>query len=239
MKTKPKAILPAILTAAAFLCFLIACFLLTEITIRPAWELLVLFLLPALVLLVLTILIRVGVIAPMMGNVLSVVLAVLFFMVCAAGLFFLCFRAAAQPLTDVSLYETVLKRHGYPDAELISQFPPEIPETAENVEFFYQPQVLQGAGVHRLSFALSEEAALPYLAGWEADAVWQGSLSKLQRSPLFGYGVEYTVGQYVGSDAQVWVFLAAPYHPDSWNHGKLALAARSEDGRTLVYSSEW
>ena len=228
MQPKPKAIFPTIMTGVAFLCFLLAAYLLTEITISPRWELLVL-----------TILIRSGVVAPMMGNVLTVVLSVLFFMICAAGLFFLCFRAAARPLTDVSLYEQVLKKHGYPDSALLAQFPPEIPEDAENAEFFYQPQLLQGAGVHRLSFALSDEAALPYLSGWEQAAVWHGPLSKLSVSPLSGYGAEYTVQQFVGADAEVWVMLAAPYHPDSWNHGKLALAARSKDGRTLIYSSEW
>ena len=239
MQQKNKAIFPAIMTVAAFLCFLLAAYLLTDITISPRWELLVLFLIPTLVLLTLTILTRKGVIASMMGNVLTVVLSVLFFMVCAAGLFFLCFRAAAQPLTDVSLYQRVLEKHGYPDSALIAQFPPEIPEDAENAEFFYTPQVLQGAGVHRLSFALSDEAAQPLISGWEQAAIWHGPLSKLSSSPLSGYGAEYTVGQYVGADAEVWVILAAPYHPDSWNHGKLALAARSADGRTLVYSSDW
>lgn len=239
MHPKSRAIFPAIMTAAAFLGFLLAAYLLTDITIKPSWELLVLFLIPTLVLLTLTILTRRGVIASMMGNVLTVVLSVLFFMICAAGLFFLCFRAAAQPLTDVSLYKRVLERHGYPDSALLAQFPPNIPEDAENVEFFYQPQILQGAGVHRLSFALSDEAALPLISDWEQNAIWHGPLSKLQSSPLSSFGAEYTVGQYVAEDAAVWVMLAAPYHPDSWNHGKLALAARSRDGRTLVYSSEW
>lgn len=239
MEKKSKAIFPAIMTAAAFLCFLVAAMLLTEILIRPSWELLVLFLLPALILLALTVLTRKGVVAPMMGNVLTAVLSVLFLMVCSVGLIFLYFRALAQPLTDITLYEPLLKRHGYPEDALISQFPAEIPEEAKNAEFYYTPQVLQGAGEHRLSFSLSDEAAQSLMADWEQDAIWQGPLSKLSSSPLRGFGAEYRVQQYVSKDAEVWVFLAAPYHPDSWNHGKLALAARSADGRTLVYSSVW
>ena len=239
MKPKSKAVLPAILTAVAFLVFLLICFLLTDITLEPVWEVLVLFLLPTLVMLVLTILTRTGVIAPMMGNVLAVVLSVLFFMTSGAGFIFLGFRAAAQPLTDIALYEKALEKHGWPDAALIAQFPAEIPEAAENVQFSYQPQILQGAGEHLLSFSLPDAAARPYVEEWEKTAIWHGPLSKLQSSPLSSYGVEYTVGQYVSADAEVWVFLAAPYHPDSWNHGKLAVSARSSDGRTLVYSSEW
>ena len=239
MPTKAKALFPAIMTAVFLLCFLLASYLLKRILIHPAWVLSVLFLIPAAVLLTLTILTRRGTVSPMMGNVLTIVLSVLFFMTCAAGLIFLGFRAATQPLTDASLYGEVLKQHDYPDAALIAQFPAEIPPEAADVQFSYQPQFLQGAGVHLLSCALTDAAAQPLTEAWDRTAIWCGSLSELQSSPLSGFGAEYTVGQYVGSDAAVWVFLADPYRPGSWNHGKLALAARSEDGRTLVYSSVW
>ena len=230
MQPKPKAILPAVMTGLAFLAFLVVYWLLTARSVVPCWGAGLLFLFPAAVLRLVTVLTRRGQLSELAGNTFAVLLSVLFLLTSFVLLVVLAFRGATHPVTDPALYGRVLRLTEH--KHLLTAFPTEIPPEAENVEFFYAPQLMQGAGEWELSYDAPEAEARQTLAEWEAAAIAAIPGADWDAGALLPESLRGQAG------CTVYVFEAEPYHPDSWNHGKVRLAAEA-GGRLTWYASVW
>ena len=238
MPKKQKAVLPAVMTGLAFLAFLTVYWLLTVRSVAPRWGVGLLFLFPAAVLGALTVLTRRGKLSAMAGNVFAVLLTGFFLLTSFVLLVVLSFRGATHPVTDPALYERVLQLTAREHRGLLEAFPPDIPPEAADVTFYYAPQLLQGAGEWELSYAASEAEMTDRAAEWRASARCTAPAEHWPADALLPEGL---LPECVRREAGYTVCLleAEPYQPDSWNHGRLRLAAYREDGRLIWYSSIW
>ncbi len=238
MSKKQKAVLPAVMTGLAFLAFLAVYWLLTARSVTPRRGVGLLFLFPAAALGTLTVLTRRGRISALAGNTFTVLLCVLFLLSSSVLLVVLSFRGATHPVTDPAPYDRVLQLTAREHPGLLDAFPPEISPEAADVTFCYAPQLLQGAGEWELSYAASDAEMTDRAAEWRASAICTAPAESWPSDAPLPEGL---LPECVRREAGYTVCLleAEPYHPDSWNHGRLRLTAYGEDGRLLWYSSIW
>lgn len=167
------AVLPFVMSGLAFVCFLLAAILMST-AVQPLWGQTLLLLLPAAVLCAIGFFARGGILSSRVTEVLTAVLSVLFLLLSLGYVFFLSLRAATTVTTDTKFYERAYDR--IDGNESISAcFPPHVPEDAQEVDFCYRPQFLQGGEVFRLSYRTTEDRLIERIGQLQAAAEWSGS----------------------------------------------------------------
>ena len=169
---KEWALLPFLMAAFALICFLLVFAMMMSMVEPPAARTMVL-LLPALILA------GFGVAANLLHFPLGVIWGVTILLTVVLGIWgaretlFIGIEAATTETTDIRYYGRAYNAIDH-EEYLDGIFPEEIPEYAENVEFRYHPQFLQGGEVFELSFTTDEDS----LAAWDGflreHAEWSG-----------------------------------------------------------------
>ncbi len=177
MEKRKVPVVSAVLTALAFVCFLVVYWEVTWGSVVPRYTAGLLFAIPFVFLLLLTFLGWYGRMSPLVTDVLSCLLAP-FFVISA---FFLLFFLS---LTDSTITKPDYYPHALRTMENTDGFPEEIPENARNVRFYYTPQILQGSHVVALAFVTDEETISSYEVKLEEIATWQGTWTKMLETEL-------------------------------------------------------
>lgn len=169
---KDWAVLPFLMAVFALICFLLVFAMMMSMVEPPVARTMVL-LLPALILA------GFGVLANLLHFPLGVIWGVTILLTAVLGVwgfretFFVALEAFTTTTTDIRYYERAYDSIDH-EEYLDGIFPEEIPEYAENVEFLYYPQFLQGGEVFELSFITDGES----LAVWDEflreHAEWSG-----------------------------------------------------------------
>ena len=170
---KHQAVLPFVMGGLAFVGFLLAAAIMTT-AVQPLWEETMVLLLPAAVLCAVGFSVRKGILSPRTATVLTVVLSAVFLLLSLGYLFFLSLRAATTVTTDTKFYERAYDRIDG-DERIRACFPPHVPSDAQEVDFCYRPQFLQGGEVFRLSYRTTEERIIERIPELQAAAEWSGS----------------------------------------------------------------
>ena len=239
MGKNEKAVFPLVMAILASAAFIAAYLVFTVFAVKPLWLHALAFAVPAAVFFALFVLAKKDVLREKTANILTGILTPLFIMGCAVLFIAFFFLFTLSDVTDPSCYKRALSKNGYPQSELISQFPEEIPQEAEDVSFLYRPQFLQGAGEFLLACRLPDSAVRALKDEYEGEAVWTGTEAELPSSPYDSGLLPHTVRGYADENAEILILLAEPYMQGSYNHGSLKLILFGESGRTVFYSSVW
>lgn len=113
----------------------------------------------------------------------------------------------------------------------IDSFPADVPEGAENVDFWYNAPFLQGGGRLMLAYDGGDPSALSAAA---EGAVWSGPMADaLEACPPLSWE-----SLSLSDAAVIHVLQCRPGSDGTWNHGLFALAAR-DGARTLFLYENW
>lgn len=217
--------LPFILSAAAFVCFLIVAIGM-EGAVRPLRGRTAVLLLPSVILFAVAVLSRKGRLSEKTTAVLTAVLTVILLLLSIVWTFLLYIWSATGTVTDIRYYPRAYRRIEAGEG-VRNVFPKTVPEDAGDVEFSYTPRFLQGGEEFRLSFRSDENGILEWSGRLQDAAEWVGSnnewLRTHNRVPHETDVIRYQLFWDGGS-----------------NHGELcyALIDRS-DQRIGFYRSEW
>lgn len=155
------------------------------------------------------------------------------------GLILFYMNEATKTITDVSLYERVLKINGYPENKLINFFPEKLPADANDIYFSYNPPFLQGGCNYILSYTTENSSGLSASKHKLANqAIWAGTYcqaaSERNELELLFSSDELT------EDFTIYLIYSRPYHERSWNHGEISAAAVSEKQNIIIFKcSDW
>ena len=145
---------------------------------------------------------------------------------------------------DISHYERVRGYSTTPERSKKYFFPLTIPDYAEDVEFHYNPQILQGGEIFSLEFTCSPEKVKEWEDYFREEADYPGSYLD---QGFDGYQMAKWVRPY--SDCRVYVIYARAQggeelppleHFQAWNHGHVYYGAIiPETNRVLFYMENW
>ncbi len=203
---KEWSVLPFLMAAFALICFLLVFAMMMSMVEPPVARTMVL-LLPALIL------VGFGVLANLLHFPLGVIWIVTILLTAVLGVWgfretvFVVLEAFTTTTTDIRYYERAYDSIDH-EEYLEGVFPEEIPENAENVEFYYCPQFLQGGEVFELSFTTDEES----LAAWDEflreHAEWSGPDTEWSELNDYGSGKEGVTRYHL-------------YWDGGYNHGEI------------------
>ena len=142
---------------------------------------------------------------------------------------------------DPETYEKVLELGGYPGDPALGYFPAQIPEGAQNVQFYY----LSGWGgtTVALQYGADDSKMTQYESACARAARWSGSL---RDGDAAGYGVYasslpfYEGEEDIPADLTLYVLYFKGDGAQTLNHGQFCLAAISrEEGEILYLANQW
>lgn len=215
MKKIPE--FPLIMTVAAFICFLSAFMFLIVCTILPPYGKAMLLPVPAVVLGGITLLAYHGVLSANAADVLTAILSVLFILVSIFYTLFLGIFADLEGTKDMRHYERLY--HRLEDRPGVENFPEEVPESAGEILFSWNPQFLQGSENFVIQFTPSPETYVQYRETFPAISQWYGPRDE---APVYSQG----------EDGILYLFFWNHKH----NHPEISCAVLYPDGSvTFTY----
>lgn len=170
-------VFPVIMTVLAFICFVLVYFFVAYCFIIPQYAKGLLFAIPFAVLLILTICAYFGKVRKEAAAGITAVLSFVFIASAFVLLMFLSFTEGTRAVEDPAYYERALTRSSVQNCtdgnELL--LPQNIPDNAEDVVFYYTPQVLQGGEIFFISFKTDDRALDAYENELTQYALWSGT----------------------------------------------------------------
>ena len=145
---------------------------------------------------------------------------------------------STTPILDVNQYETILKSY---DPKLTRHFPPHVPGSAMQVQFYYLPAFLQGGSYLQLRCKLPSEEINALLDRYRPIAKQIGSNNEIAASdgiPLTSFHGEPQLPE----DFQILILGGEPYktNPADWNHGyTYGLAISTQRQEVIYYADYW
>lgn len=223
---KEWSVLPFLMAVFALICFLLVFAMMMSMVEPPPVARTMVLLFPALILM------GFGVLANLLHFPLGVIWIVTILLTAVLGVWgfretvFVVVEAFATETTDVRYYG-----RAYDDIDheeyLKGIFPEEIPENAENVDFYYCPQFLQGGEVFELSFTTDKESLDAWDEFLREHAEWSGP--DIEWCELNNYGRrEEGITRY------------HLYWDGGYNHGEIGYVQIDPSvGRIRFYYSHW
>jgi len=160
----------------------------------------------------------------------------------AALLFFLSLHIMIEEsttvITDTAYYSRVVQSLERTPDQLGQYFPDEIPAEAENVQFFYRPQFVQGGSTVALKFDAQPEQIQGYADQLVHAAVWRGKATdaKAAKFGIFDYTFRLSQMDYeLPADNTVYVLFSRSSPQGDWNHGTQSLATINEEGTEILF----
>lgn len=224
MKHK-HALYPFIMSICAFVCFLGVVFLMAD-TVQPLWGRTMLLLLPAVILCVVGLFALKGKMNKNTTVILTTILVIVLLLASVFYFFLLSIWTATTETTDIRYYTRAYDQIEDEDgAEEV--FPRRIPNDAENIEFSYTPQFLQGGEEFELSYTTTDEKLAEWAARLTREAKWVGSNKEWHEANNWGFSGEDSTRYHLGWDG-------------GFNHGEMCYVLIDEEtNRITFYYSEW
>lgn len=172
MKNK-HAIFPIIMSGLAFLCFLFIAFNMA-ISVQPLWGKTMVLLLPSLILALVGSLAFKGKLNVRKTENLTVGLSIILVMASFVYTLFLSMCMATTETTDVKYYANAYRQIKHEES-VNGIFPEKVPDDAENVDFRYHPQFLQGGEVFELSYSTTANILSDWIAFLSDKVEWIGT----------------------------------------------------------------
>ena len=224
MKHK-HALYPIIMSAVAFVCFAVV-FVLFAGTVQPMWGRVALLFAPALFLGIVAFLAVKGKLGVPATIIWTTVLSVVLALASAFYVIFLFVWSATTTTTDVRYYGRAYHQIDSRDS-VADVFPSSIPADAEDIEFVYHPQFLQGGEVFELSYTTTDEKLTQWETLLRKEAQWIGTNEDWEQDN--GWSCEDDDG-----------VLYQLYWDGGFNHGEMCYALiGDETGRIKFYYSQW
>ena len=209
MKRIPQ--FPMIMTIAALVCFLLALVFLMLFTIFPPYARAMYLLIPAAVLGLITMLVYLQILSEQAGNILTVLLSVLFIFTSIFYTLFLGIFADLEGTKDIRHYERLY--HRLKDRPGMENFPEGVPESEGEIFFSWNPQFLQGAENFIIRFTPDSEMYELYMESLPAQSQWNGPRDEAPVS-------------FHGEDGILYLFFWNNKH----NHAEISCAVLHPDG---------
>jgi hypothetical protein len=154
---------------------------------------------------------------------------------------YLSVEAATTEITNIQYYNRTLHAVGYPNIPGTSHFPGQIPKDAQNIQFSYHQAMAQGGEELHLKFTVDADQMNQYKAQFLKKASWIGFPRNCETEETgihesFLYVFDYE--KELPRDLTLYLMYSKPYRQNDWNHGKLGLAAISEENNEVFFLFE-
>ena len=224
MKHK-HALYPILMSICAFVCFL-SVFILMADTVQPLWGRTMLLLLPAVILGVVSLLSLNGRLSMNKTVVFTTILTIVLLLASVFYFFLLTIWTATTETTDIRYYSRAYDQIEDEDG-VEDVFPRRIPDDAENIDFSYTPQFLQGGEVFELSYTTTDEKLTEWAARLTREAEWIGPNKEWHDINHWSFHGEDSVRYHLDWDG-------------GYNHGEMCYVLIDEDAnRITFYYSRW
>jgi hypothetical protein len=239
LKVFKKAPFPATLTLISFVLFVILYYFLTVKEIQPYYLKGLIFAIPFICFGITTFFSATGKLNIVTSTAITIMLiCVLSFGMLAAAVFIAV--SEETTITDIGKYERVLKLTGYPKRQISRHFPYEIPSSAKNIVFSYNPPFLQGGENFNLKFETDTASIKDYIDKFSQKAKWIG---KSNDSEFKVNGITSASFNNFGytklpEDFTIYLLVSKSYEPNNWNHGELSLVAISKERNEIIFLAE-
>ena len=222
MKHK-HALYSIILSICAFVCFLGVVFLMAD-TVQPLWGRTMLLLLPAVILGSVGLLSLNGKLSRNKTVILTTILTIVLLLASIFYFFLLTIWTATTETTDIRYYSRAYDQIEDEDG-VENVFPRRIPDDAENIDFSYRPQFLQGGEVFELSYTTTEEKLAEWKKVLTREAEWIGSNKEWHEANHWGFHDEDSVRYHLDWDG-------------GYNHGEWSYVLIDEDANRITFFYE-
>lgn len=236
-----KALFPSIMTIISFVLFVMVYWLMTVRAIEPHFLKGLIFAIPFVCFGITTFLTVIKKLTIVSSTVITSCLIVVLGFLSFCTFIFMAFQEATTVTNDIDRYERVLKLTGYPNNELIKNFPNKIPENAKSIEFSYCPAFLQGGENFDLKFEADSDSINNYSDEFLKKAKWIGKWSDNKTKNNGIISGTFDVLDYHGDlpeDFTMYLFDSKSYQPNDWNHGYLSVVAISKQRNEIIFHSE-
>ena len=218
------ALYPIIMSICAFVCFIAIAWLFST-AVQPRWGWILLLLLPAVVMAYIALPAAKGMLKETPTFILTTILVLL--LIPASGIYtvFLGF-INSEATTDIRYYTRAYAV--IEDEEGVEGiFPETIPMDAENVDFFYTPQVLQGSEEFALSYTTTDEKLKEWSVRLTEKAEWIGSNKEWHALTNFSFYEEDSVRYHL-------------YWDGGYNHGEICyVLIDQQTNRITFFYEDW
>ncbi len=222
MKHKP-ALYPILMSICAFVCFLGVVFLMAD-TVQPLWGRTMLLLLPAVILCAVGLFALKGKLNKKTTVILTTILTIVLLLASMFYFFLLTIWTATTETTDIRYYSRAYDQIEDEDS-VENVFPRRIPDDAENIDFSYRPQFLQGGEVFELSYTTTEEKLTEWKTVLTREAEWIGSNKEWHEANHWGFHDEDSVRYHLDWDG-------------GYNHGEWSYVLIDEDANRITFFYE-
>ncbi|MDO5294318.1 MAG: hypothetical protein Q4F05_16400 [bacterium] len=148
----------------------------------------------------------------------------------------------SPPTTNPSNYEKLLKVSGYPNYELNSFFPSEIPEGAQNIVLDSSEPFLQGGEIYALKYKMDNNTIQNYINVYTKTAIWLGTQKEAEGKEN---GLEFQSFSWAGysdqlpNDFTLYLLRSIKGSDNSWNHGEIGYVAISKQQKEVIFYAEY
>ncbi len=222
MKHK-HALYPILMSICAFLCFIVVVILMAD-TVQPLWGRTMLLLLPAVILGSVGLLSLNGKLSMNKTVILTTILTIVLLLASIFYFFLLTIWTATTETTDIRYYSRAYDQIEDEDG-VENVFPRRIPDDAENIDFSYRPQFLQGGEVFELSYTTTEEKLTEWKTVLTREAEWIGSNKEWHEANHWGFHDEDSVRYHLDWDG-------------GYNHGEWSYVLIDEDANRITFFYE-
>lgn len=232
-----------LLTALTFVLFLVAYWFVTQRAIQPHYVDGLWYAAPCVCFAILAWVTRKNYITTM--EAIAVSSAVL--VTSAALLFFfslhIMIEESTTVITDTAYYDRVIQSLERAPGQLGQYFPDEIPQEAENVQFFYRPPFIQGGGTVALKFDAQPEQMRGYVDQLTHTAVWRGKATDTKAGQFGISDSTFRLSQMqyeLPADNTIYVLFSRSSPQGDWHHGTQTLATiNQEETEILFLIQQW
>lgn len=234
------ALFPTIMAIISFILFLVAYLFVTVKAIKPYYLMGLIFGVPFICFSIVAYFATKGKLINAISYIITILLIVVSVFIMFVTFTFISIDAATTEITDIEMYERVLKVKNYPENSLIDYFPEKIPDNAENIAFRYNPAFVQGGENFDLKFKIDSDSINSYIREFSQQAKWIG---KLNDSEAENNGVAFASFHALGydelpKDFTIYLIGSSPYKSMDWNHGQLSLVAISKIRNEIIFLAE-
>ena len=219
------AIYPTIMSACALLCFIVVIIAFAGV-VQPLWGRMLLLILPALILGAVALFAAKGKLGVSATTIWTTILSIVLFLASVFYVILLGIWTATTTTTDIQYYTRAYAQIDEVDA-VVEIFPKTIPADAKDVVFTYTPQFLQGGEIFELSYTTTNEKITEWTSLLIEEAEWIGSNHQWYSENNWSFdGVEAT--RYL------------LYWDGGFNHGEMCYVLIDESmERITFYYSIW
>ncbi len=243
MKNKKTISLLVILTVISFICFVLVFGFYVYTSFDPDYIQGLIFAIPFGAFLGITILENKKIIGKTVANVFAVIVFILSMIAMPLNLMAIAFDEATTSVSDVSKYERVLKTVGYPDNELVRNFPNQMPESYKLINFRYNAAFMQADEELILDYQTDHDNLMELTDKFSNAAIWSGTVADpdFQNNGLDTLDFRWLMEKnQVPADLVIYLFFSEPVNGGYTNHARFSLSAISyTNNEVLFYMEDW